>query len=137
MYIRSINKIIEQLQNNMILLFKYPNLDVESICLRVYFDASYATNADCTFQLGYIIFPIEKFNKCHPVHWTSYKSRTVCRSVLKREVVAFADSSDLAYAIKCDFQNVLSQTILLPIMTDGLTLFFYVLIKSTRRLRKV
>lgn len=78
---------------------------------------------------------MHKFNKYQLIHWTSYKSKRVCMSVLESEVVAFADASDLAYNIKWDLQNVSSQTISLSIETDSPTLFD-VLTKSPMTTKK-
>lgn len=96
MAIRSINKVVDHLKNNENLVLKDPKLDIESMHLRIYSDASFATNSDHMSQLGYITFFMDKFNKCQPIYWTSYKSERVCTSVLGSKVMAFADAFDLA-----------------------------------------
>lgn len=69
-------------------------LDRKPLHLRVYVDASFASNADCISQLGYIFLLADKSGKCNILHYASYKSRRVRRSVLGAEVYAFADAFD-------------------------------------------
>lgn len=136
MCIRSVNKIVDYLQNNMNILLKYLKHDVDSIHLRVYSGVSYVNNADRTSQLGFIIFLMDKVNKCQPIHLTSYKCEKVCRSLFGSEVMAFVVAFDLTNTIKSDLQNVLCQTIPLLFMTDSVTLFVE-LTKSTMTTEKL
>lgn len=60
---------------------------------------------DKTSQIGYFIFLVDDRNVCHPIYWTSYKSKSFIRSVLGCEVMAFADAFDLAYTLKFDLEK--------------------------------
>ncbi len=66
----------------------YRKLDKESVHLRVYSDSSFANNRDGTSQLGFIILLCDYANACNVVHYRSYKSQRVVRSVLGADLYA-------------------------------------------------
>lgn len=134
-YIKAVHKIMEQLKNNNDIFLKYPKLGKESLRITSYSDASFATNDDHTSQLGYFIFLSDKYNKCQPIYWTSYKAKRVTRSVLGSKVMALADAFDMAYIIKYDRQNIMNKQITLTMYTDSLSLFD-VLTKATMTTEK-
>jgi hypothetical protein len=51
---------------NADVVLRYPKLDKESLRLRVYADASFASNRDETSQLGFVIFLADKHEQCQP-----------------------------------------------------------------------
>lgn len=129
-YIKIINDTIKRLKDTYDSTLKFPKLDNKSLQLRVYSDASYSNNEDKSSQLGYIIFLMDKHNRCQPLFWSSHKSKRVSRSVLGSETMAFADAFDMAYVIKYDLQLMLGKVIPISMMTDSLSLFD-VITKST------
>ena len=60
---------------------------------------------------------------CNIIHYTSYKSRRVVRSVLAGELHAFVDAFDYAYLLKRDLELILNTTISVQILTDSKSLF--------------
>jgi hypothetical protein len=60
---------------------------------------------------------------CIAVHYTSYKSHLVVRSVLAGELHAFVDAFDCAYLLKRDLELILSIDIPVQILTDSKSLF--------------
>lgn len=72
-HIRILNETVEHLKNTSKLALQYPILDKQNLSLYVFVDAGYNTNADGTSQLGFIIFIVDRFNKCHFIHWSSSK----------------------------------------------------------------
>jgi hypothetical protein len=62
---------------NFDLCLLFPRLDLDSIKVHVYGDASFAGNADLTSQLGYVILLVDKFGSCAFIDWGSVKSRRV------------------------------------------------------------
>lgn len=98
-------------------------LDLDSLYIRVYTDASFANNADQSSQLGYIVALCDKFNRCNVLSFRSYKSRRVVRSVLGGEIYAFADGFDVAYMLRFDLESILNRTLRLCILTDSKSLF--------------
>jgi len=98
-------------------------LDKDSLHIRAYADASFATNYDQTSQLGYIIALCDKFDNASILHFQSYKSRRVARSVLGAETYAFADAFDFAFCTKQDIELVMGRDIPLMMFTDSKSLF--------------
>ena len=82
LHIKSLNAIVTHLHSNEPVLLKFPKLDMNTIWIQVYSDASFATNKDLSSQIGYIIFLADDFGKCQPIAWSSHKARRVTRSVL-------------------------------------------------------
>ena len=74
------------------LAFRMRKPDLESLHIRAFADASFATNHDRTSQFGHILMLCDKQNNAFILHYTSYKSRRVARSVLGAEIYAFADT---------------------------------------------
>ena len=60
---------------------------------------------------------------CNIIHYTSYKSRRVFRSVLAGELHAFVDAFDYAYLLKRDLELILNTNISVLILSDSKPLF--------------
>ena len=83
---RLLNSVVRHIRKPSGQKLHYPKLDKDSIRLQTYSDASYSNNYDGTSQLEYIIFLADKDDKCHPLYWSSHKSKRVPRSVLGSEL---------------------------------------------------
>jgi hypothetical protein len=92
-YIKGLDAVVKHLRKTASFTLKDPKLDINSLTLKVYTDASYANNFYGSSQLGYIIFLADPSGKCQPIVWSSHKSRCVTRSVLGSETMAFAHRS--------------------------------------------
>ncbi len=78
----------------------FPKLDIDTLQVRGYADASFANNADNTSQLGMVIVLADgKGNACL-IHYAYWKSRRVTRSVLSAEVYALSACFDYAYTFR-------------------------------------
>lgn len=122
-YVKILNRTLRYIRRSIGLKLKYPKLDKDSLRLQVYSDASYATNADNSSQLGYIIFLADKSNNCQPLAWSSHKAKRVNRSVLGSEIMAFADAFDMAFVLKHDIEAMIKKTLPIVMITDSLSLF--------------
>ncbi len=98
-------------------------LGLDSLHIRAFADASFASNQGHTSQLGYIVLLCDKHDNVCVLHYASYKSRRVARSVLGAETYAFADAYDFAYCAKRDLEDILDRTVPLEIYTDSKSLF--------------
>lgn len=83
--ILALNKIISAATRHSSRGIIQQKLDTNSLRLVVYTDAAFATNKDYSSQLGYLILLADKQNRCNILHYCSYKSRRVARSVLGSE----------------------------------------------------
>ena len=120
-YLKAINAI--HICSSEIPYLRYPKLQIDTLRLQTYSDASFASNEDLSSQLGYFIFLVDGTGNCQPLHWSSHKAKRVSRSVLGSEVLAFSDAFDMSYAIKHDLQALINQEKTFVMMTDSLSLF--------------
>ena len=98
-------------------------LDEESLHVVAFADSSFANNLDLTSQLGIMILLTDSSGSANVLHFNSYKSKRVVRSVLGGETYAFADAFDISFTIRHDLRNTLQKDIKLTLLTDSMSLF--------------
>ena len=98
------NKILRQAKNNK-LQIKFPKLDIPSMKLAVYHDASYANLHDGGSQGGYIIFLYDDQFNCCPISWSSKRIKRVVRSTLAAETLSAVESLECGYLVS----NIVSE----------------------------
>jgi transposase InsO family protein len=117
------NKAIKHLKANPELALRYPRLDKSTLRLLAYTDASLHNNGDFTSHLGYVILLADATGNCCVISFRSYKSKRVARSSMAAETMAFADTFDAAFSLKCDLTSILGKPLPLLILTDSKPLF--------------
>ena len=108
---KDLNKAIKRIQKTKDLSLVYPKLDKRILHLRVYSDASSASNDDHSSQLGYLILLADDANRCHVIACSSKKSKHIVRSIMAGKVFAFSAAFDHAYIIRHDLESILGQSI--------------------------
>lgn len=111
-------------------VLKYHKLDPSSASLAVYTDASFATNKDLSSQLGFVVLLTDASKKCALLHWNSYKSHRVTRSVLGSEVYAFCDGMDVGISFQLALEPILGRKVNLNMYTDSKSLFDTIITRS-------
>jgi len=96
---REVNALVGRALKGRNLVLTYPLLDTASLRVRSYADASYATNADGSSQIGYLVLVCGVGGHAHIRSFTSRKCRRVVRSIMAGEVYAFSAAFDEAF---CD-----------------------------------
>lgn len=109
--INMVNEAISLLKKTSDNALTYTQLALDSIHLRVYTDASYATNNDRTLQLGYLVLLCDDQNFCHILDYRSRKSRRVVTSIMAGELLAFVDGVYAGFAIQQDLRNIYGRDI--------------------------
>jgi len=121
--IKEVNRIIRYLQATPDVSLRYHKLDVDSLRMLVYVDASYNNTTNNRSQLGYIILLADKTDRCSILHYASLKCKRVTRSSMAGETLAFSHGFDSAYLLQHDLQSMLGRKLPLLMLTDSLPLF--------------
>ena len=100
------NKVIKRVKNERSFI-KFSELDLDSLHIVSFSDASYNNLKNGGSQGGYIIFLVDQYNNCCPVEWKSNRLKRVVRSALAAETLACADSVE---ACK-HWQNVIKEVL--------------------------
>jgi hypothetical protein len=82
-------------------------LDISSLSLLVFTNASFANNNDLSSQIGFIIIFTDQNQSVNILHWSSIKCKQVTRSVLASELYALAHGFDIGAVIKSTIQRIL------------------------------
>ncbi len=94
-HVRTLNSAISHLVKNPRGI-GFIKLDAETLQVRRYADASFANNADYTSQLSMVVVLSDAHGNACPIHYASWNSRRVTRSVLAAEVCALSACFDYA-----------------------------------------
>ncbi len=122
-HVKQYNTTVRYLQAKRHLSFRTCKLDLERLLVCAYTDALFSPNTDHSSELDYIVSLAEKHNKASFMHYASYKSCRVARSVLGAQTYAFAHAFDFAYRAKRDIKKLLDRRVSLSIFTDSKSLF--------------
>ena len=86
---------------------KFVKLDINTLQLVVFTDASFANNKDLSSQIGYVITLTDATNQANIIHWSSVKCKRITRSVLASELYGMAHGFDISTAIKSTIDRIL------------------------------
>jgi hypothetical protein len=75
-------------------------LDINSLSLLVFTDASFANNKDLSSQIGFVIILTDRNQSVNVLHWSFIKYKQVTHSVLASKLYALAHSFDIGAIIK-------------------------------------
>jgi hypothetical protein len=93
-------------------------LDVKSLHIVFYSDASFASRLDLSSQIGGIILLKDKHGNTHVLHRFSKKCPRVTGSVLAAEIIGFVPAFDMACALRDVLDEIYHQSIPLYGLTD-------------------
>ncbi len=113
------NTTVRYLQDTRHLSLGICKLDPESLHVRALTDASFSTTPDHCSQLGCIVVLADRHDNDFVLHYASYKSRRVARSVLGAEMYAFADAFDFPYCAKAYLEKLWHLRVSLSISTGS------------------
>lgn len=121
--ITALNKRIKWQKENSSRGLNYVPLDLDSLKIVVFADASFANNKDYSSQIGYVIVMMDKHNNANTIHWSSIKCKRITRSVLASELYGLVQGFDIGAAITATVGAILNQETPLTICTDSKSLY--------------
>lgn len=89
---KNCNRIVKHVQIHQIQI-QVPKLDISSLCIVGFSDASFASTSDLTSQVGHVCF-LSDPPEAVAIVFKSFQARTVTRSVMAAEVISFGDMFD-------------------------------------------
>lgn len=119
---RALNSAVQHLQKEKFSIY-FPKLDLDSITIRGYSDAGFSNNSDLKSQLGILVLLKDKNDNACVIHYSSWKSRRVVRSVLAAELFAFVSSHDYCQIIAHDLHLITGKKFPVHLMTDSKSIF--------------
>jgi hypothetical protein len=120
---KSLNKRLSWQIENADRGLKFVKLDVNTLQLLVFTDASFANNKDLSSQIGHVIVLADATKRANIVHWSSVKCKRVTRSVLASELYGMAHGFDIGAAIKSTVDKILQVNLPLILCTDSKSLY--------------
>ena len=122
--IKRINKTVKFLQSTPGFI-TIPKLDLNSIKLKVFTDASFNNLNDGNSQGGHIVFCTDATGNCTPISWSSNKVKRVVRSTLAAETLSFSDGAESGIHLSNMLKEFAPQlrTLEIECITDSRSLF--------------
>ena len=101
----------------------FVRLDITTLKLVVFTDASFANNPDLSSQIGYVIVLADATDKANIIHWSSVKCKRVTRSIFASELYAMAHGFDVGAVIKSSVEKILDLPLPMVVCTDSKSLY--------------
>src|SRR6266536_3680221 len=105
--IKLLNKRVQWQIDNPARGLTFIPLDIDSLNLTIFTDASFTNNKDLSSQIGFVIVLTDKNQTANIIYWSSIKCKRVTRSVLALELYALAHGFDISATIKSTIQKIL------------------------------
>ena len=110
-------------------LLRIPKLDWESSRVVGFTKDFFSGDQYIYSQLGYILLLINNHQTCVPLMFKKNKAKSVTRSAIAAEVIAYSDIADEAGKIAQDFEKIIDKCFLLQLLTHSKYLIDVVLKK--------
>jgi hypothetical protein len=104
-------------------------LDISSLSLLIFINASFANNKDLSLQIGFVIILTDRNQSANILHWSLIKCKRVTRSVLASKLYALAHGFNIKAAIKSTIQRILQLEQLPLILCTDLKSLYNCLVK--------
>jgi hypothetical protein len=121
--IEQLNKRLQWQFENSSRGLRFIKLDLDSLQLVTFTDASFANNKDLMSQISYVIAIGNKNSNANILHWSSIKCKRVTCSVLASELYGIVHGFNIASAIKSTIEGMLQINLPLVIYTDSKSLY--------------
>lgn len=101
----------------------FNQINLGSLHLQVYEDASFAANVDLLMQLGYLIHLCDSSCRCHILDLISKRVKRVVRSVMAIELYTFIEAFEASATLATDLRKMSETKVSLHTFTDTKQVF--------------
>lgn len=98
-------------------------LDRKSLRVSVFVDAGFASNNDCSSQIGFVMVLMDSFGSANIIHYGSLKCKRIVRSVLAAELLAMMHGFDISSTIRLAVNCIMDRKVSLELYTDSRSLY--------------
>eukprot|EP00171_Calliarthron_tuberculosum_P004994 IDg4994t1 len=116
---RRFNQFVEMCQKNDCVPLNFVALNMDTVHVAVFTDASFSTTEENKSQLGIVVLLRDASGCCNLVYASSVKARRRARSVLGAEMFALLDGFDCGYVVRELLERMLGRKADLHILTDS------------------
>ena len=102
---------------------KFVKLDIKTIRLLLFTDASFANCNNLKSQIGFLLVLADGSNNANILHYGSSRCKRITRSVMAAEVHGLIHGFDAAYVTRHMMEEILGKEIPMDIFVDSRTLF--------------
>ncbi|RAL58350.1 hypothetical protein DID88_005767 [Monilinia fructigena] len=113
---KKLNKVLKWQMSNQSRGLNFVPLDIDSIKLTVFTDASFANNLDFSSQIGHVTCLVDKYDNANIIHWASIKCKRITRSVLASELYGLVFGFDVGAAIKGSINAIIKPKKQIPLV---------------------
>jgi hypothetical protein len=120
---KKLNKLVDVCHCSVADGLTFVPLDLDSVRVAVFTDASFANCDDYKSQLGFVICMKDKTDAANIVHFGSSKCRRITRSVMAAELHGLVMGFDHAFMVASILQDILQREIAIDGYIDSKTVF--------------
>ena len=121
--IKSFNKRLSWQIKNINRGLKFIKLDINTLQLLVFIDASFTNNKDLSLQIRYIIILANTTKKANIIYWSLVKYKRIIQSVLAFKLYSIAYGFNISTIIKSIINKILQVNLLLVLYTNFKSLY--------------
>lgn len=118
-----LNRVVREAKSTADKGLTFIPLEIATIHLRVYTNASFASNEDLTLQFGHLILLCDRNNTCNIMDFGSRESIRVVRSIVGGKLYAFTKAFDTSFTIAADVTRIFQRNISVRMYTDSKQVF--------------
>lgn len=120
---KRLNKMVNRCIETSSTGLNYEFLDINSVRLALFTDASFANAAKLKSQIGYVLVLVDKDNRANIIHYGSSRCKRVTRSVMAAEVHGLMYGFDSDFIAKDMLEEILGRSVDLDTYVYSRTLF--------------
>ena len=117
-----VNKLIKYIQSEP-LVITFPKLNIDSLHLTLYCDASFRNLPDGGSQGGHIVFLCDDDDNCCPIVWSSSRIKRIVHSTLAAETLSLTDGAGTALYVMSLLKGVVPCRQTINVLTDNKSLY--------------